>query len=92
MNKTWLSKRPCRNPDIIWKREGNKVFLFDPETGDILTLNITGARIWELSDGKHMLMEIVTALHKEFRNAPEGRVKKGLQRFMNELTKRRLVT
>jgi len=92
MSGNLFSKRPCRNPEIIWKREGDKIFLFDPETGDILTLNATGARVWELSDGENTVDMIVDVLCKEFRNATKERVKTGLTKFINELTERKLIT
>lgn len=85
---------PCitRNSDILWRRSGNDILLFSLETGSLWRVNATGARIWEMLDGKHTITDVVKILCDEFPSVSEKRVRKGLDTFLDELKVRKLIS
>ena len=86
-----VSKTVKRNSNILWRRSGNDMLLFGLETGSLWRLNSTGARIWELLDGKYSAMDIVKILCEGFPGVSEQRVRKGLETFLAKLKARELV-
>lgn len=73
---------------VIWQETAEGVSLYHTETGDFLTLNETGARIWMLiaSDGERE--KIVSRLSLEFagRNpAMSSRVRAEVEEFISSM-------
>jgi hypothetical protein len=54
-NTTLLQK----NPDVIGKRTDDEVVLVMPKEGQVKVLNEIGALIWELTNGKRNIGQIV---------------------------------
>lgn len=70
---------------IVLREEGDEAFLFDPETGTIKTLNITGISIWKLCDGSHSKEEIIDRVVKEYDVESKDIAKKDLGDFLQML-------
>jgi hypothetical protein len=66
-----LEHRWVRNPEFVSRRIGSEVLLIPirQNTGDlesIYTLNVVGARVWELLDGTRTLAEVCDRMVAEF--------------------------
>ena len=66
-----LQKIYKKNPNIVSRVVAGEVILVPihnnvADMDFIYTLNITAARVWELTDGEHTLKEIHQSLVKEF--------------------------
>lgn len=83
---------PKVNKKIVLREEGDEAFLFDPETGTIKTLNITGISIWKLCDGSHSKEEIIDRVIKEYDVKSKDIAKKDLDDFLQMLEKADLIS
>jgi len=80
-----------RNPDILWRLSGDDVLLFSLDSGSLWRINGTGAKIWNLLDGKHSLAEISQTIHDEYREIDEERIINGLDDFVTGLRERDMI-
>jgi hypothetical protein len=76
------------NDAVIWNETAEGVSLYHTETGDFLTLNDTGAKIWLLvaSDGERD--KIISRLSLQFagRNAVmNGRIRTDVSQFLDSM-------
>lgn len=47
------------NPEMVFRREDEGAFLFDPQTGNLKYLNANGVNIYELCDGRKTVGDII---------------------------------
>jgi GeoRSP system PqqD family protein len=81
--------RVVRNNKAVWRAFGGEVAIIVPGSSAIRTLNLVGARIWELADGR-TLAAIIDQLLNEFeveRTVLEG----DARAFLLELEARNLL-
>ena len=57
-----LSKRG----DIVFRRIGDEMVLYNPEAKFVHMINATAALIWELCDGTHSLDQIEEVIRSQF--------------------------
>jgi hypothetical protein len=57
---------PRRRPSVATQRAQNTLLLLDLETGRYFTLEGAGDHMWELSDGRRTIEEIVIAVTTVF--------------------------
>jgi hypothetical protein len=50
------------NPEMVFRKEEEGAFLFDPHTGNLKYLNTNGLNIYELCDGRNKVGDIITLL------------------------------
>jgi len=50
------------NPEMVFRKEEEGAFLFDPHTGNLKYLNANGVNIYELCDGRKTVDDIITLL------------------------------
>src|SRR5262245_2560464 len=77
-------------PDVVSSRVGDELVLVDLRTDDILVLNGTGARIWELMAAGHDAGAARQALLAEFA-VGEDELERELDRFVRDLVARELL-
>ena len=58
-----------------------------PDKSEVKVLNHVGSRIWELSDGKKTLQEIVDIIYNEFEQ-DKANVERDVLEFVSDLEKR----
>ena len=79
-----LQKLKNRN-DIITKKIGSEVLLYDPNTEKVHVLNSTSHFIWENMDGNHSLDDIQKLVQKKFNitdsNQVQQDIKKAIELF-----------
>lgn len=81
----------ARQPEAAFHRFGADTVVLD-STGTLLRgLNGTGAKVWELLDGKRTLSQIVSALSEEFQVPPE-KVEPEVTAFLMVLMNKQLVS
>ena len=59
------------NPDVEFRRLGDRMVLVHLETNQVYELNSTGARVWELLEAGAQEDEILKRLTAEFEGEPE---------------------
>ena len=78
---------PKASEDVVWKKNNEKIVLFDARSGKLFELSETASCIWELCDGKNTEDDIVSILAKEF-NKSEDDIREDVTEFMEEMYKR----
>ncbi len=53
-------------PGVASRQSGDELVVVLPEQGKYFVLNETGARIWQLADGRHTLGDIAQTLVKDW--------------------------
>jgi hypothetical protein len=55
-----VKKEDCykTNPEMVFRKEEEGAFLFDPRTGNLKYLNATGVIVYELCDGVNTVKDI----------------------------------
>ncbi len=74
-----------RKKDIPWRIIDGKALLVNPKTSLLYPLNETGARIWELLDGKIETNSIAAVIMDEF-DVNKDEARRDVQEFVNSLT------
>jgi hypothetical protein len=56
-----LKREDCLkpNPEMVFRREEEGAFIFDPHTGNLKYLNANGVNIYELCDGRKTVGDII---------------------------------
>jgi len=74
------------NKGLVFRREGKEGLLFNPDTGEIATLNETGVFIWKMCKKKTDLNEIVKNAIKRYRVKKE-QAKREISKFLKQMVK-----
>ncbi len=73
------------NPDVSCREEGpDGALLFNPDTNQVVVLNVTGLLIWEALASPRTRDEVVEVLLARCDNVPQG-VADHVGRFISEL-------
>jgi len=73
------------NSDIIFRKEGEDSFLFDPSTGRLRILNETGTMIYERLLRKLSRKEIIDSILSEYDNVRRKDIEKDLDAFTDQM-------
>lgn len=59
-----VTREDCLKPnsEMVFRKEEEGAFLFDPHTGNLKYLNANGVSIYELCDGRKTVGDIITLL------------------------------
>lgn len=79
-----------RNDDVVARQLENEVVLVHLKTNRIYSLSETGARLWELIDGKRTSLQIEEVMLEEFEIDP-GRLREEIERLLSLLHREGLV-
>ena len=80
------------NPDVSCREEGpDGALLFNPDTDDVLVINITGLLIWRALTQPSRRADVVAALLAQCDNVPEGEVAQDVDEFVDQLVARGFV-
>ncbi len=78
---------PKPSEDVVWKKNNEKIVIFDASSGKLFELSETASCIWELCNGKTPVDEIVSNLAKEF-NRAEDDIRGDIQDFLEVMYKK----
>lgn len=74
------------NPDVSCREEGpDGALLFNPDTGEVLVVNVTGLLIWQALDRPSSQGEIVASLIERCDNVPKDQVPEHVNEFIEPL-------
>lgn len=76
------------NDAVIWNETAEGVSLYHTETGDFLTLNDTGAKIWLLVDSDGERDKIISRLSLQFAGRSEvmgDRIRTDVSQFLDSM-------
>jgi hypothetical protein len=80
------------NPDVSCREEGpDGALLFNPDTDEILVINVTGLLIWEALAEPRTMAEVVDAIRRQCNNVPEGEVEADVAEFIETMVNRAFV-
>lgn len=86
-----LSDKPVQNRlDTAARRIDDAVFIVQPEARELHQLREVAARIWELSDGEHTVVEIVDVICDEY-EVDRGAAESDALEFLSSLLEKDLV-
>jgi len=85
-----LSSYPLRGIDSASCVIDGQTLIVQSKDRRLFVLNATGTKIWELSDGKHELREIIKALTAKSKK-PESQIRKETEEFIKELVEREIL-
>jgi hypothetical protein len=74
------------NPDISCREEGpDGALLFNPDTDDVLVVNVTGLLIWQALAEPHNRGEVVAMIVEQCDNVPQDQVAQDVGEFVEQL-------
>jgi hypothetical protein len=74
------------NPDVSCREEGpDGALLFNPDTDQVLVVNVTGLLIWQALSEPRTREATVEALVERCTNVPEDEVGQDVNEFIDEL-------
>jgi len=80
------------NPDVSCREEGpDGALLFNPDTDDVLVINITGLIIWDALRKPGTREKAVAALLERCDNVPEEAVAQDVDEFIDQMLQRGFV-
>ena len=83
--------RPKRMNQVIAQKASNDFLLFNMIDGNYYSLNDIGGRIWELCDGNHSVLQLVTILSTEYDASPEV-LEKDVEELLEALRNGKLIS
>jgi hypothetical protein len=80
------------NPDVSCREEGpDGALLFNPDTDDVLVINVTGLLIWQALAKPRTQAQVVEVLLEQCENVPEGEIIGDVSEFVDQLVDRGFV-
>jgi hypothetical protein len=77
------------NPDVSCREEGpDGALLFNPDTDDVLVINVTGLLIWQALAEPRPLEGIIDVLLERCDNVPESEIAGHVSEFVGQLVER----
>jgi len=86
------ASKPKRDDMVVINDDHEVPSLLHPMTGKIFVTNRVGVRVMELADGQHSLDDIVEGVVGQFRGAEKGVVHDEVTAFLDESTRKGLIT
>ena len=80
-----LKKIFGRNENIVFREEDEGAFLFDPDTGDLKYMNLSGKETFLMLDGEKDLEEITVHMLELYPQVEPEQVRKDLEYFLKDL-------
>ena len=81
--------RYIANPDVSCREEGpDGALLFNPDTDDVLVVNVTGLLIWQALTEPRTQTQVVETLLEQCKNVPEDNIAGDVSEFVGQLVER----
>ena len=75
---------PKRSPDIVMRKETKEALLFNPQDGNILCVNATGAFIWDLCSGNRSKADITEEIIEKY-DVSKEKAQEDCQKFLKDM-------
>lgn len=80
------------NPDVSCREEGAEgALLFNPDTDQVVVVNITGLLIWRAVSEPRRRDEIVAILAEQCNNVPQDTIAQDVDEFLDKLLAKGIV-
>jgi hypothetical protein len=79
------------NPEMVFRKEEEGAFLFDPSTGNLKYLNASGVNIYELCDGRKTVGDIISFLTELYPEIAVDKIVKDTDLFFQSLVSMQFV-
>jgi hypothetical protein len=79
------TSRYDRNRDIVFREEDDGAFLFNPDSGNLKYLNLTGKETYAMLDGKKDIGQLTTELQEQYPDVESQQIRKDLEEFLEAL-------
>ncbi len=77
--------RFIQSTQVIFHKEGNCAYLYDPDSGNLKCTNTVGTSLYELCDGHHPIKEMIARITDEYRDVPLDEIERDVDRFLTDL-------
>jgi hypothetical protein len=77
--------RFIQNTQVIFHKEGNCGYLYDPDSGNLKHINAIGTSLYELCDGHHPMGAMIARITDEYQDVPLDQIHGDVDRFLTEL-------
>jgi hypothetical protein len=74
-----------RNTRIIFRKEENGAYLYDPDSGNLKYINRIGTSLFELCDGLHLVEGMTSLIAREYQDISVDEIGKDVERFLTDL-------
>ncbi|MCX5823405.1 MAG: PqqD family peptide modification chaperone [Deltaproteobacteria bacterium] len=74
-----------QNTKIIFRKEENGAYLYDPDSGNLKYINRVGTFLYELCDGLHLVEGMIFRIAREYQDVPMDQVEKDVDHFLADL-------
>ena len=74
-----------QNTKIIFRKEENGAYLYDPDSGNLKYINRVGTSLYELCDGLHPVEGMIFRIAREYQDVPMDQVEKDVDHFLADL-------
>lgn len=85
-----LAQYPIRVAEVIGHMVADEAVIVVPNQGKVKVLNVVGARIWSLADGKHSIGDISSIISQEYQ-VDQTQSEMDVSEFIQELIKQNIV-
>lgn len=70
---------------IVFRKEENGGYLYDPDSGSLKYINRVGASLYELCDGLHQVEGMISRIAGDYQDVPVDRIARDAERFLADL-------
>jgi hypothetical protein len=77
--------RFIQNTKVIFHKEGNGAYLYDPDSGKLKYINPVGTSLYELCDGHYPLDQMIARIAGEYGDVPIDQIERDVDRFLTDL-------
>ncbi len=81
-----------QNTKIIFRKEENGAYLYDPDSGKLKYINRVGTSLYELCDGLHPVEWMIARIGRDYQSVPLEQIEKDVDRFLADLLQMDFVT
>jgi len=89
-----ISREDCLkpNPEMVFRKEEDGAFLFDPHTGNLKYLNASGVNMYELCDGRKTVGDIISLLMEFYPDMAVEKIAADTKHFFESLAAMQFLT
>jgi hypothetical protein len=77
--------RFSQNPKMLFHKEGNGAYLYDPDSGTLKYINAVGSFLYELCDAHHPIEQMITRIAGEYQDVPIAQIESDVECFLTDL-------
>ncbi len=89
-----ITREDClkQNPEMVFRKEEEGAFLFDPHTGNLKYLNANGVNIYEMCDGRKTVNDMIALLMEFYPGMDIDKIATDTELFLEGLTAMQFLT